>query len=92
MYSVNFKTTVSYYLLTIYFAFYLFIKIKEYLNICVSLNYVDMCVSVSTAAYLVQNKPSDTLELKVHVVVSCLRWVLGTKLRSSGRAGSTLSC
>lgn len=67
-------------------------KNKKCLNICVSLNYVDMCVFVSTAAYLVQKKPSDTLELKIHVVVSCLRWVLGTKLRSSGRAESTLSC
>ena len=33
-----------------------------------------------------QKWTSDPLELKLHAVVSCLRWVLGTKRRSSAES------
>lgn len=34
---------------------------------------------------------SDPLELELQVVVSCLMWVLGTKLTSSVRVGQSLT-
>jgi hypothetical protein len=37
-----------------------------------------------------KKKVSGPLELDLQAVVSCLVWVLGRKLRSSGRAMSTL--
>lgn len=36
------------------------------------------------------NRTLDPLELKLQVVVSCLTWVLGTKLRFSVRSVHTL--
>lgn len=43
------------------------------------------------STYGVQKRVPDTLELKLQVVVSCLMWVLGIKLRSSERAESSLN-
>lgn len=38
-----------------------------------------------------QKRASDSLELEIQVVVSDPVWVLGVKLRSSGRSESTLT-
>ena len=34
----------------------------------------------------------DPLKLEVQVVTSCLTWVLGTELRSFGKATNALNC
>lgn len=39
-----------------------------------------------------QKRVLDSLELELQSDVSCLPWVLGSELRSSGRAASPLDC
>ena len=39
-----------------------------------------------------QKRVSDTQELKLHMIVSWLMWVLGTKVQSSGKDASSLNC
>lgn len=46
---------------------------------------------MSTGIRGVQEKATDTLELELQAVVSCLMWVLGTEPGSFGRAANTLS-
>lgn len=46
---------------------------------------------VHVEAYRGQRRVSDPLELELQVVVSCLRWMLGTEPMCSARAVSTLS-
>lgn len=53
---------------------------------------VSLCMHMSTGASRGQKRASDPLEIKLHVVVSCPTWVLGEKLRSSGRSARTLNC
>ena len=43
-----------------------------------------MCVCVRAYAH-VSVGATEALELELEVVVSCLMWVLGPRLRSSGR-------
>ena len=38
-----------------------------------------------------QKRASELLEVELVMVVSCLMWVLGTKLKSSTRAAHTLN-
>lgn len=50
-----------------------------------------MCAYVQVSALECKSQKSlDPLELDLHVVVSHLMWVLGTKLGSSARAVSAL--
>ena len=55
--------------------------------ICVCIMYVCMYVCMSSCVYAdpldEQKRALESLELQLNVVVSCLEWVLGTKLRSS---------
>jgi len=46
-----------------------------------------MCVQVPREV----KRAAGSLELKLHVVVGCLAWVLGTALRPSTRSGSDIS-
>ena len=59
---------------------------------------VCVCVCVCVCVYACecsahggQKRAPDTLELKLQAVESCLLWVLGTELRSCGRAASALT-
>jgi hypothetical protein len=47
-------------------------------------------VRCACSAHRGQKRVSDLLGLALQVVMSCLMWVLGIKLRSSGRADSAL--
>ena len=61
----------------------LFLLLKNtYFYVCIW----DLCLGTLGS----QKRVSKTLELELQAAMS-LRWVLGTKLRSSGRAGSTLN-
>lgn len=44
------------------------------------------CVRIRTSATRAQKRASVCLELEFLVLVNCLKWVLGTDLRSSAKA------
>lgn len=50
-----------------------------------------MCTRTRTRLEKPEEGASDSLELDLHTLVSCLTWMLRNKLRFSGRAASTLS-
>jgi hypothetical protein len=50
-----------------------------------------MCVHKHVSTCRNQEKVLDLLELELKGVVSCLMWVLGFELKSSGRAASALN-
>ena len=75
-----------------------------YVCMCVCV-YVCMCVCMCVCIYVcmyvcvcmyvgnhgVRKRAMDTLQLELQTVVSCLRWVLGTRLSSSAKAVITLN-
>lgn len=67
------------------FFYYLF-NLKNYVYICIWI-----CAHEWECANRDQERVSDLLGLKLQAVVSCVTWVLGSKLKSSGKAASFLS-
>lgn len=60
--------------------------------------YVYMCDSVAEYVHCMykgacrgQKKVQDALELKLQMVINCLKWFLGTQSRSFARAASALN-
>lgn len=74
-------------LLSPFLQLYTFILLFSYVYACVSVwGYVHMCAGACVDQMRVSHPP------ELLAVLSCLMWVLGTKLRTSARTGKALNC
>ena len=67
------------------------IYIHVYMCVCILVCMSHVCGTMCENTWGSQKRMSDSLELKLQEVVSHLKWMLGVKLKSSGRAVSTLN-